>query len=395
MGRGLNNIAMAYPRLCARLICYSLIAAIFALVFSDLAFAQTPPPVTAADTNFQGIQDRFEAATGAWMTAIQAFALRLFYILMTIDLLWLFIKIVLTGSDMTKVVAELSKRVIIFGLFIFLINNNGFVPEIIAGFVQLSQSMVSAGGGTPIAGGVTPADVMAQGLRTAGNVSFDVGLFDVGTALFLLLSSALIVICFALIAARLMLAFIEAYFVSVIGVFMLAFGGLEQSRQLAQKFIFYAISAGVKLFLMLMVVGIAQQIILDVSAGFTWSSTFEVYIIIGVSVVSLILANKVPEMAQSIVNGVSAGNSGGLMGAAMVGAGVVAGGAVAVGAAASAGGTAAAGSAAGGASGGGGSQAGKALTASMQAGQGMASIGSGGGGGGEAPLPPAPPSPTD
>jgi len=387
-----RNISDDYGFSYIRIFAYLLIVVISCVLFADAALAQTPPPVTAADTNFQGIQDRFRTVTTAWMGAIQAFAIRLFYILMTIDLLWLFIKIVLTGSDMTKVVAELSKRVIIFGLFIFLIQNNGFVPEIIAGFVQLSQEMVSAGGGTPIAGGVQPGDVFALGLRTAGDVSFDVGLFDVGTALFLLLASAFIVICFALIAARLMLAFIETYFVSVIGVFMLAFGGLEQSRQLAQKFIFYAISAGVKLFLMLMIVGVAQQVILDITAGFQWTTTFEAYIMMGVSVVSLILAGKVPEMAQSIINGVSAGNSGGLMGAAMIGAGVVAGGAVAAGAAAGAGGGAAAGGASSGA-GGAASPAGKALSASMQAGQALGSSGSGGGGGGgEAPLPPPPPS---
>jgi|GEM_PF-3674586 len=376
-------------RLCLRAFIYACFAVLFAILFADIALAQTPPPITPGDTNFQGIQDRFENITNTWMNEIRKFALQLFYVLMTIDLLWLFIKIVLTGSDMTKVVAELSKRIIIFGLFIWLINNNGFVPQIINSFVQLSQEMISNSGGTSIDASVSPSDVFALGLQTAADISFDVGLFNFGTAIFLLLASAFIVICFAMIAARLLLAFIETYFVTVIGVFMLAFGGLEQSRQLAQKFIFYAISAGVKLFLMLMIVGVATQIIRDITDGFQWTTTFEAYIMMGVAVVSLLLAQKVPEMAQSIINGVSAGNSGGLMSAAMMGAGVVAGGAVAVGAASAGGGAAAAGGAAGGSSTG----AGKALTASMQAGQAIGSTGSGGGGGGgEAPLPPPPPS---
>ena len=331
----------------------------------------------ATPADIQGIQDRFKAVTGTWSSAIAGHAERLFFFLIVIDLGWLAIKLVLNQADMSQISSQLSRRIIIVGLFLWLIRNGGFADQIIAGFTKLAGELSKSAGGADI-GSITPAGTLGLGADTAVRMLGEFSLFNAMTGVFLALGALIVAITFAVIAARLLVAYVETYFVSVIGVFMLAFGGLDATKDLAQKFMLYIIAAGVKLFLMLMIVGVLRAVITDITSGWDFTTNYEVLVMTGVAMVGLVLVNKIPEMVQSIITGTAPGNGGGLMAMGLGVAGMAAGASVAVMAAKSA----AAAKAAGGAAGNGAlaSPAAQAVAASLQGAKTAGRAGESGGG---------------
>jgi type IV secretion system protein TrbL len=249
------------------------------------------------------IVDKFKEATSQWESAIKKAAISLFWILAAIEFAVTALFLALAGGGFQSLAAEIVKRILVVGIFFFILDQGtSIVDAVIQSFRQLSAS---AGGA-----GFKPSDIFNAGVSIAQKLADNVSFWtDTTKSLALLIAALVIVTCFALIAAIVIVTMVEMYIVTYAGIILLGFGGSAFTKDYAVKYLTYAVSVGLKLMVMGLVVGIGQSILTSTAQGFQNKTNTEVYIVVGVAIVLLAVTKALPAMLQSIVVGSSVGSN--------------------------------------------------------------------------------------
>ena len=79
----------------------------------------------------------------------------------------------------------------------------------------------------------------------------------------LVMAGLVIEVCFALIAAFMVLALVESYLIISIGVILMAFGGSRWTKDFAISTVRYTVSVGAKLFVLQLLVSIGTGLITE------------------------------------------------------------------------------------------------------------------------------------
>jgi type IV secretion system protein TrbL len=363
-----------------------LLAALVSFVFltANSAWAQTSP---------SAMLDQYRAVRGTWLTVAAGYANRLFGILALIEFAWTGAMLVLERTDLQGWTAALIRKMMFIGAFFALLNFGAdWIPRIIESFQIVGQSA----SGLP---SLAPTDVLVRGLNIAGNLlsgaanSGWMGSF--GTALALVFAALLAFLAFLGLTVQLVVTLVESYLVVGAGFIFLGFGGSRWTAPYVERFIAFAVSTGVKVMVLYLLLGAGMALTNTWEAAATAvpgspSPAVDALDIAASAVILLMICWNAPKLAASILGGSpsftggdAVGTAGGLaQGALLVGA--AAAGGVALGAKmlAAKGGAMAAGQAAG--LGAGGAASGGPM------GGGFGSAGpaaSGGSGGGPAPRP--------
>ena len=180
------------------------------------------------------------------------------------------------------------------------------------------QAAGAAGGG-----GIAPSDVFAVGVKIAALVLNQMSFWHPEASAGLIVAGVVIEVCFALMAAFMVLALVESYLIISMGVVFMAFGGSRWTKDFAVSTVRYTVSVGAKLFVLQLLVSIGTGLIQSWANSFTDVTDASLCILIGCSIVMLALVKVLPETMQRIVNGSSMASGSALVGAAAaVGAGV-------------------------------------------------------------------------
>lgn len=294
------------------------------------ASAQAVPNTAILD----GIADSYEAAATGWMGPMLAYANRLFALLLTIELAVTGTKYVLEKDDTRSLIAALANKILGVGFFYALLQ---FAPTWIP---ALMNSFRDAGATVGGATALSPSAVFARGLNFViiifKSIS-DMDIWDaVGLVLAALPAAVFIIIAFVVVAGQLLVTLIESYFVISATVIFLGFGGSRWTQDFVQKYLGYAISVGVKLMTIYLLIG-ASNTLFTGWAGLLSSSTaglqfiINAWVVMGGAAFFAFLAWMIPSLASSMLSGapsLTGGAAAGVIG------GMVAGG---IGAAATAG----------------------------------------------------------
>ncbi len=294
------------------------------------ASAQAVPNTAILD----GIADSYEAAATGWMGPMLAYANRLFALLLTIELAVTGTKYVLEKDDTRSLIAALANKILGVGFFYALLQ---FAPTWIP---ALMNSFRDAGATVGGATALSPSAVFARGLNFViiifKSIS-DMDIWDaVGVVLAALPAAVFIIIAFVVVAGQLLVTLIESYFVISATVIFLGFGGSRWTQDFVQKYLGYAISVGVKLMTIYLLIG-ASNTLFTGWAGLLSSSTaglqfiINAWVVMGGAAFFAFLAWMIPSLASSMLSGapsLTGGAAAGVIG------GMVAGG---IGAAATAG----------------------------------------------------------
>src|SRR5271165_40567 len=371
-------------------------------VFASATAAHAQAPVDVGGT-FQQIAQ----AANAWIPAITQEASFLFYVLAVLDFAWGAPQL-LRESDFNGLFLSLIKKLLVISFFYaVLINGQTWIPAIVNSFAQLGATAA----GVPLA--QNPSDIMTQGLQIISDLFTKVSATDLltepGGAITTILAACIVLASYIIITLHYVVTKLEAIIVMSAGYIFLGFGGSRWTSPYFERYIALAVSTGVRLMLIYLMLGVFKTI------SNNWIATMNGYTAdqpitqIFPTLMSMLLfafaSWMIPKMAGSIAAGTLGMGGGDLVGmAAEIGKGVALGAATVAAVAATGG----AGAVAGGAlaatetagameAGGAATNAASAATGAADAAEGMGSVPApplpGGTGSPSPESPPAPPPP--
>ena len=262
-----------------------------------------------------GLAHQFSTTTGPWATTALGYAQGLFFALVAIEIAWSAITYVLQKDSLPDFVAALLLKILSVGFFYILLQPQYgpvWISDILSSFSQAGSAI----GGMPQLAPSDPSSIFNCGTDIAnamlqsvsnnpGGINFGNLLPAIEAVLAALICSLGVVIAFAIIAGQLLITLIESYIVIGAGVFMLGFTGSRWTLVFGEKYVGYAVSVGIKLFMLELIVGLGYGL------GQQWAALFgngiappETYVeVVGAALVFGFLAWQVPSLAGSLMNG--------------------------------------------------------------------------------------------
>jgi type IV secretion system protein TrbL len=305
--------------------------------------------------NAAGMMDtlvsQVQGASGGWMSSALGYAKTLFFGLAAIEFAWSAIQLTLKKSELSEIMVGTLFKVMSLSFFaMVLIKAPEWIPAIINSFKAAGAGV----GGTSV---LSPSAVFDQGLQVAASLmqfsndaapstgSMIINTFTnsgQGLGKFMLsaiivgVASVFIILGYGLIAVQLLITLVESYLIIGGGALMLGFSGSRWTHNLSEKYFGYAISIGVKLFTIYLIIGFGDSFtqalkdtIAAAYAAHPEGPSFGDYLGVGgASLFYGVTGYMAPGLAGSMLNGTvamslqSAGTAAGMVGGAPVAAGL-------------------------------------------------------------------------
>jgi len=301
--------------------------------------------------SFSGLLELIQNNANAWADRLRGYAIRVFWSLATIQLVWTFFPLVIRNADFGEIVGELVRFILVIGFFYaLLIYSVDWATAVVESF------RIAGGTASGLGRGLRPGDMFGLAVELAKTIG-DVETWNPLTAMMIALAGLIVLLCFAFIAAFMGVTIVESYIVINASVLFLGFGGSQWTREYALAMARYAIAVGAKLFVLTLLVGLLLQAARQWQAAYNYNDA-SMWTMVGLSLVCAYLSKQIPDLVQSLITGTSMGGGaalGSMAAASLAGAAAAAATITTAGAAAPAAGTAA------GAAGGAGSAAGGGL----------------------------------
>jgi len=279
----------------------SLSLAIVILASRLQAVAATP---SGAGT-LTDVANAYKLTSAGWISTALSYAQHLFFALVAIELAWTAITYLLQRDSLSDFIAQLVLK--FMGVFFFLAllqNAPTWMPYIINSF---SQAGATIGGGGVV---LDPSSTFSQGLHLAKSMLGTLSSPSFFTAIVAVLISVLcaigVVVSFAVVAGQLLVTLIESYIVISAGIFFLGFSGSRWTLPFSEKYVAYAVSVGIKLFMLYLIVGLGETLATEWAALFTPGVVAppDVYIgVAGSALIFMLLGWHIPSLAASLMNG--------------------------------------------------------------------------------------------
>jgi type IV secretion system protein TrbL len=193
------------------------------------------------------------------------------------------------------------------GVFFFLgllQNAPTWVPAVVDSFSQAGAAI--SGQNTVL----DPSSTFGQGLQLAkamlGTLNNPAIFTAVLPVLLAVLCSIGVVIAYAVVAGQLFITLIESYIVISAGLFFLGFSGSRWTLPFSERYVGYAVSVGIKLFMLYLIVGLGATLAQQWQTLFTPAVVAqpEVYIgVAGSALVFMLLGWQIPNLAGALMNG--------------------------------------------------------------------------------------------
>lgn len=266
-----------------------------------------------------------------WASNAASIGTDLFGVFAGLEFAWTWITWLLEkgGGDGESVIPTLLKKILQLCFGFWLVKNAAtgldLIGTLINGFEWLGTHIGGASASsitsTANSGYLTPGGIFNEGITIAaamwksaysGITLTNIG-HDLGVIFITVPSLLLVAAIFAFLSLSLIMTLVETYLVIGAGAVFLSFLGSRWTQQFGEKYISYAVSAGVKLFVFFLVLTAGQQLAATwIAAAGSAGTNLLNYVGIGLSVLVFgMVAMKTPSLASSLISG-----AGGFLGAA-------------------------------------------------------------------------------
>lgn len=281
-----------------KLLTITALSIVLILVFAGLSLADVP-----TNNVLDNIKNTYRNAAALWSPTLVGYAQRIFWILALIDFVWMAIWLALNPGEFSDLTANLVRKILFIGFFwALLTNGTTWASAIINSFLQAGGQASGIGGGI----GVSPSDIFDTGFDLCTKIFDELSVWSPADSLALVIGALIIMICFALIAAMMLVIYVQGYIIIYAGVILLGFGGSMFTKDIALKYFQATLAVGAKLFVMILVVGLGQTILNQWTANFNVNLP-QIALFVGASIVLLALVKAIPDMVGDMINGFSWG----------------------------------------------------------------------------------------
>lgn len=281
------------------------LAILFLIAFCVLMIVS---PAFADVSDSSGMTDKFlnefDKIGKDMGTFIYQAAHTLFWILAAIELSWAWINLGMRGElSLTSFAQVLFKEIMLVGIFYWLLQNwSNLGSWIVEGIMHLGASASGA------SAKLNPADVLAKGVEIAYQgieAGFDIGILRGIAAV---LPCGIILIAFAFAAAATCIYMVEWYIILPAGVLLLGLGGSTWTKSYAEGYLKTLFSIGMKLFTLQIILyatsSFMDEMLNEVRSGGADDSFFQfMFSLAGISIITYMVVQKVPEFASALVSG--------------------------------------------------------------------------------------------
>ena len=274
---------------------------IAAVVLASAATAHAQSSVDVGGT-FQQIGQ----AANAWIPVIMQNATYLFYALAALDFAWGAPQLLRENDFMGLFLSLIKKLLVISFFYAVLVNGQTWIPAIVNSFAQLGANAA----GIPQA--QNPSDIMTQGsanrLRPLheGTRPQDL-LTQPGGAITTVLAACIVLGSYLIITLHYVVTKLESIIVMSAGYIFLGFGGSRWTAPYFERYISLAISTGVRLMLIYLMLGVFRSVSNNWIAamnGWTADEPITRYFPTIMSMLLFAFASwMIPKMAGSIASG--------------------------------------------------------------------------------------------
>ncbi len=265
----------------------------------------------------QGLLTIFDTAKSAWIAAVVPFAIRLFWLLVTIDWVWTFGVLLLKGTEISEILATVIQKILIIGFFLALFQYTTWLDTIPQSFGQLADTI------NALPKKITPDTILEQGFNIVDTVWGSTSWFsNPGDSIGLMIAGLVILFAFIIMTAMFFTVIVKLYLLIVGAYFILALGGLSYTRTIGINALVAVFKAGVELFFIKLLLGFSLNTITTMAANVATDNS-SIMAMIGISILIAALVSMVSGLADSLVSG-TLGTNGSLASntkATMMGAG--------------------------------------------------------------------------
>lgn len=267
-----------------------------------LLFASASQAADMTDPNgtFSDLLELVRNNANMWSGRLRAFAVQIFWFLASIQLVWTLAPLVARRADLAEAMSEIALFVVKTLFFFSLLTYSVDFGQAIVNSFRHAGAVAS---GMPVM--LNPGDMLTMGVMLGNTVS-DVDTWNPVIGIGIVVSSLIILMSFAFIAAFMGLALVESYIVINAAMFFMGFGGSQFTREYALAMPRYGVAVGAKLFVMTLIVGIVMAASKDWQASYKHDST-STMVLVAMSLVSVCFTKTVPDLVYSLISGVSPG----------------------------------------------------------------------------------------
>src|SRR5216684_1606887 len=307
---------------------------VFLLTAAALAHAQGPNSVNGPSS----ILDEYKGLQNGWITKLLGAAQRLFFLLAGIEVAWSFTLLAIEKADFQALTAAIVRKIMWIGIFYAILlygvtpGGGGWIPAIMDSFHILGQNASAVGplGPSAIVGfGVNMSVDLLSSLKGADFLT------GFSSSMALVFCAVLIFIAYLAIAIQFVVAMVESYLVIGAGVIFLGFGGSRWTAAYVERYIAYAVSVGMKILVLYLLVGAGMTlsqgwIAVAQNAAASPDPARTGFDLAAAAVMFLCVCWMSPKISSAMLGGVASMSGGDLAGVGMgvgmaaVGAGVLA-----------------------------------------------------------------------
>jgi len=293
----------------ARLLLFLALASAFvsgdAMAVTDLSYA---------DTSVQGLLDLVLQQSHQWSGKLYDYAIRLFWLLASIQFVWTFIPLVMKQADFGEIVGELLRFVLVVGFFLAVMKYSvEWSSTIVDSFREAAASASGLGRA------LEPGDMLAVALDFGRTMVKGISVFSPAKGLLIAVCTILVLACFAFIAAFMFVTLVESYVIINASVLFFGFGGSQWTRDFAIAPMRFTVAIGAKLFVLTLIVGLIVQSAKQWLAAYT-NDEASLMTMVGLALVCCYLTKTIPDLIGGMISGTSMGGGSAIGGMAAAGA---------------------------------------------------------------------------
>lgn len=289
-----------------------LFTALASMMLAGNAMAATD--LSHADTSVQGLLDLVLQQSHQWSGKLYDYAIRLFWLLATIQFIWTFMPLVMKQADLGEIVGELLRFIMVIGFFLAVMT---YSVEWSTAIVDSFRDAAASASGLGRA--LEPGDMLAVALDFGRTMVEGISVFSPGKGVLIAVCAVLVLACFAFIAAFMFVTLVEAYVIINASVLFYGFGGSQWTRDFAIAPMRFTVAIGAKLFVLTLIVGLIVQSAKEWLAAYT-NDEASLMTMVGLALVCCYLTKTIPDLIGGMISGTSMGGGSAIGGMAVAGA---------------------------------------------------------------------------